>query len=117
MKKLTTTLCLTLTLLLGSVGMSNALPKCEGNYNKNTWTNCFGTRTSSNEAKYVGEFKDGLFYGQGTFTFPDGGKYIGEYKNGRWNGQGILTHGDGTKYVGEWYLGQNQLPWSSLVRG
>ena len=58
MRKLTATLCLTIAVLLGSAGMSNALPKCEGNYNKNTWTNCFGARTSSNGNKYIGELKN-----------------------------------------------------------
>ena len=35
---------------------------------------------------YVGELKDGEYYGQGTYTFPDGRKYVGEFREGiPWN--------------------------------
>jgi len=38
-------------------------------------------------AKYVGEWKDGKYHGQGTYTLADGGKYIGEVKENKpWNG-------------------------------
>ncbi|MDA9318371.1 hypothetical protein N9Q54_00865 [Octadecabacter sp.] len=30
----------------------------------------------------LGEFKDGAYNGQGTFTFADGRQYVGEYKDG-----------------------------------
>ena len=49
--------------------------------------------------KYVGEFKDGKYNGQGTYTFANGEKYVGEYKDGKRNGQGTATYGG--KYVGE----------------
>ena len=40
-----------------------------------------------NDGKYVGEFKDGTFHGQGTLTWKDGKKYEGEWKNNKpWNG-------------------------------
>ena len=45
--------------------------------------------------KYVGEWKDGKFHGQGTYTFPNGRKYLGEFKNGKRHGQGTLTSPDG----------------------
>ena len=36
--------------------------------------------------KYVGEYKDEKYHGQGTFTFPDGAKYVGEWREGKpWN--------------------------------
>ena len=39
---------------------------------------------------YVGEFKDGKYHGQGTYTYPDGRKYVGEFKDDEpWNGNGI----------------------------
>ncbi len=61
-----------------------------------------GTLTRADGAKYVGEFKDDLFYGQGTLTRADGAKYVGEFKDGKRNGQGTLTLPNGDKYVGEW---------------
>jgi hypothetical protein len=42
--------------------------------------------TSTDGQKYVGEFKDGLPNGQGTFTWKNG-KYVGEFKDEKmWNG-------------------------------
>ena len=63
--------------------------------------NGYGTYTFESGVKYVGEFKNGIWNGQGTFTFADG-KYVGEFKNGELHGQGTLTYTDGSKYVGEW---------------
>ena len=37
--------------------------------------------------KYVGEFLDGEFNGQGTYFFSNGEKYIGQYKDGKLNGK------------------------------
>jgi len=37
---------------------------------------------------YVGEWKNGKYNGQGTFTYPDGSKYVGEFKDGKSYGQG-----------------------------
>ena len=69
-----------------------------------------------NGEKYLGEYKDGLKYGHGTYTFPDGGKYVGEYKDGLPNGQGTETYPNGNKYVGEFkdgkYHGQGTYTWS-----
>jgi len=31
---------------------------------------------------YEGEFKDGKYDGQGTYTWPDGRKYVGEWLDG-----------------------------------
>ena len=70
--------------------------------------NCIGTFTFASGDKYVGEWKDGKYSGQGTYTFGHssewaGDKYVGEYKNGKRHGQGTFTYagGDGEKYVGE----------------
>ena len=65
------------------------------------------------EESMLGEYKDGLKNGQGTFTWNDGGKYVGEFKDGLKNGQGTYTWNDGGKYVGEYkdgkYHGQGTL--------
>ena len=104
-------------------GQSN-LPACQGS-EVSRWSNCFGSWTgsngdkyvgewrdgkyngqgtyiSANGDKYVGEFKDSNYNGQGTYTFANGGKYVGEYKDGKYNGQGTFTFTNGDKYVGEW---------------
>ena len=76
--------------------------------------------TLSNGDKYFGEFKDGKYDGQGTFTWPNGGKYTGKFKDGKYNGQGTYTYGkgewEGQKYVGEFkngkFNGQGIYTWS-----
>ena len=76
MRHLTATICVTLALLLGSVGVSSALPQCSsGQYD-----NCFGTFTYNGET-YVGEFRDYKNHGQGTYTSANGNKYVGEWRD------------------------------------
>ena len=58
------------------------------------------------DAKYIGEFKDGFFEdrqpnGQGTITYPNGNKYVGRLKDGEKDGQGTFTFSDGERYVGK----------------
>ncbi len=55
-----------------------------------------------NGTKYMGEWKDGEFHGQGTMTYHDGNKFVGKWKDGVYHGQGTMTYHDGRKYVGEW---------------
>ena len=58
-------------------------------------TNGFGTYTTANGDKYVGEFKDNKYEGQGTYTSASGDKYVGEWKDGKNNGQGTATFANG----------------------
>ena len=55
---------------------------------------------------YVGEWKDALFDGQGTWTFSFGGKYVGEHKNNALHGKGIMTRPDGHEFKGIWIDGE-----------
>ena len=98
MRKLTTSLCLTLLVFLGVVGKSFALPQCPSS---GVFHNCFGARTFEDGSTYVGEFRDGKLHGQGTYTFPSGTEYVGEFKDGKFHGQGTYTYVDGGRYVGE----------------
>ena len=84
MKTLLTTLCLTIAVLLGSMGESFALPPCPSDQNQR-YHNCFGTYTDANGNKYVGKWKDGKRNGQGTFASNNGDQYVGEYEDGKWN--------------------------------
>jgi hypothetical protein len=102
MKRLLTTLSLMLTVLIGSTGVSYALPFCPGSYNPDTWTNCFASYTFSSGAKYVGEWKDHRKNGQGTLTFANGNKYVGQWKSDKRHGRGAFTFANGEKYVGEY---------------
>ena len=71
-----------------------------------TYHLCFGTYTFADGEKYVGEFRDDEFHGQGTFTDGEGLRYVGEFKGGIPNGQGTLTLAGGDKYAGEFKDGQ-----------
>ena len=42
-------------------------------------------------------------HGQGTITFANGNKYVGELKNDMRNGQGTYM-ANGDKHVGEWKM-------------
>ena len=64
--------------LLLSAGEGLALPQCSGS----NWTNCFGTYTSASGAKYVGEFKNDLYHGQGIYTFADASVEEGIWEKG-----------------------------------
>jgi hypothetical protein len=106
----------------------NKLPPCSGT-DTTIWTNCFGSESIPNRHnytgdylngrrhgygvmdvtfeknhgdKYVGEFKDGTYNGQGTATFANGNKYVGEFKDGKKNGQGTFIFAQGHGYTGEW---------------
>jgi hypothetical protein len=88
-------------LLAGTAFGQSSLPACKGS-DSTKWSNCFGSWTTSNSDKYVGEFKEGKIHGQGTYTFANGNKYVGEFKDDYISGQGTKTWVDGGKHVGEW---------------
>ena len=54
---------------------------------------------------YIGNWKDGLMSGQGTYYFADGDKYVGEHMNNNRYGQGTYYFADGAYDVGEWKEG------------
>ena len=97
MKKL---LLIALILYAGNATASS-LPDCPSDQSKR-YHNCFGTYTSDNGEKYVGEWRDDKRHGQGTNTFASGEKYVGEWKDGERHGQGSNNWAFGDKYVGEW---------------
>ena len=41
-----------------------------------------------------------------TLTFPNGAKYVGEFKNDKWHGQGTLIFHDRTVVKGIWKNGK-----------
>ncbi len=62
------------------------------------------------EAKYVGQFKNGLAEGMGTCYYSNGERYEGEWKAGMFEGLGTLYLLDGTQVKGSWkestYMGK-----------
>tara|TARA_B110000196_G_C20880417_1_gene536404 strand:- start:5 stop:388 length:384 start_codon:yes stop_codon:yes gene_type:complete len=64
-----------------------------------------GTYTWANGNKYVGEWKDDMFNGQGTYTTKSW-EYVGEWKDGRCHGQGTKTWSDGAVFKGLWENGE-----------
>ena len=103
MKRFLTILCIPAALLLLSSTEGWSLPPCKGSVS--TWSNCFSAYTFPDGVKYVGEWKDGLPYGQGTLI-ADGHKYSGGGKNGKPHGYGAYTYDDGTVKKGMWVYGE-----------
>ena len=52
--------------------------RCPLKYSKRSWHNCVGTYTHASGNRYVGEFRNGLRNGKGTFTFLNGDMFVGE---------------------------------------
>jgi len=66
-------------------------------------------------AKYQGDVVIGKPHGFGTVVYPDGNKYVGEWMNGLFHGQGIYTiDSNGYKYVGEYRTGSL---WNGTIKG
>ena len=96
-----TLVTLLLACCFGSAMAQSNLPACRF-WVVSQWTNCLGSQSFANGNKYVGEYKDGKFNGQGRYTWPDGEEYVGEFKDDMYNGQGRYSFANGDKYVGEY---------------
>jgi len=73
-----------------------------------TWSG--GGSTWAPGSEYVGEFKDGILNGLGTYTYPDGSKYVGEFKDGLRHGQGKMSYLHVTRQSGLWEKGMYLSP-------
>ena len=78
------------------------------------WGKCcdykwMGFGEKDTQPKYQGQVKDGKPNGLGSLTYPDGSKYVGEWKDDKYHGQGTwFGKGEwkGQKYVGEYKDGK-----------
>merc|ERR1712185_761960 len=58
------------------------------------------------KARYVGEFFNGLYHGEGTFEWPDKAHvYRGQWQFGEMSGKGTMTTSNGSIYSGEFHAG------------
>ena len=94
-------LCLIISGCSGGGTTSNLpksdLPDCETVYQASVysvkdWNNCQGAVQDQNGGQYVGEFKNGMFHGQGIYTWASGSQYVGEWKDDVRHGQGTHTY-------------------------
>ena len=75
-------------------------PDSQSNYQN--WSNCVRTHTHTNGDQYTGEWQDGKYHGQGTFTWISGAQYVGEWKEHKRQGQGVYIEPDGEISTGIW---------------
>ena len=118
LKRLTTSILLTLVVLIGTAGcgtvnrngyfsdVSMTGGGIASGYFLNNRLHGQGTHTYADGNKYVGEFRGGKPNGQGTATFANGSKFVGEFRDGKLHGQGTITYADGEEYVGEFRVGK-----------
>ena len=50
-----------------------------------------------NSENYHGQFKNDVFYGEGTYRWEDGTKYVGQWAANKKHGKGYFDHGTGHK--------------------
>jgi len=67
--------------LCWSVLAQNQLLECQGSDYRN-WSNCFGFHSTVNGNKYVGEWKNGKFNGQGIISYTNGDVTEGIWQDG-----------------------------------
>ncbi len=93
-------------LLVGLIliaGSCLALSDCPDN---SPLHNCSAEVEFESGSRYVGDFVDGLYEGQGEYTYSDGEGYVGAFLDGKFHGQGTYTYANGDKYVGEFKRGK-----------
>jgi hypothetical protein len=88
---------LSMCLLLG--GRAFALPPCPAEEDK-AYHACFGTYVDPSGDKYVGEFMNDNYNGQGTYYSANGDRYVGSFRDGAYEGKGTLYYADGDIYSG-----------------
>jgi hypothetical protein len=72
---------------------------------KNGLRSGHGTYTLLNKDSYTGGWKDGKKHGRGTYTWVNGDSYVGGWKNGQQHGHGVYHAAKGHSYDGNWLGG------------
>lgn len=73
---------------------------------ESTWNNCTGTTEFPNGDRYVGNFRNGMPDGIGTYYWKNGRQYSGEVKNARASGKGKFTTRTNIVYQGDFIDGK-----------
>jgi len=63
-------------------------------------------RQPSTGFKYVGQFAENCFHGEGEAIFHDNSIYKGQWQDGQKSGHGQFRSVNGATYVGSWTVGQ-----------
>mmetsp|Transcript_9824 Transcript_9824/g.11098 ORF Transcript_9824/g.11098 Transcript_9824/m.11098 type:complete len:92 (+) Transcript_9824:89-364(+) len=64
-------------------------------------------KPTSTPTKYTGQWKNSLYHGRGTFTWPNRSQYVGEWENGREHGKGkFVSFDDKVVLDGQWSKGK-----------
>lgn len=61
-----------------------------------------GETTYGNQDTYVGEYRNGLKWGMGTYTWANGSSYTGQWVSDRLHGKGVWIDTNQVKWIGEW---------------
>ena len=77
------------------------LERFEGNWKDGIY-NGQGTLIFKSQEQYIGEWKDGKRQGKGMNLWPDRMRYEGEFKENKMNGKGFFLWPDGMRYEGDW---------------
>lgn len=56
--------------------------------------------------RYIGQFSNDLFHGEGFRVWSDGSEYRGHWVNGQKSGQGEYVSPENLRYVGQWEAGR-----------
>jgi hypothetical protein len=51
---------------------------------------------------YDGEWREGVIYGQGKYTFSSGASYDGQWVDNKFQGRGTYIWPSGAMYIGDW---------------
>jgi len=82
----------------------SGLINCQSNDHQE-WTNCKGNYKAETGHEYSGLFKEGKII-KGISLYPGGSKYVGEFKNYVPHGYGTFVWANGEKYFGMWKFGK-----------
>ncbi len=63
-------------------------------------------RSNNDQLGYTGEFKDGLYHGQGRYYDVNGSSYEGQWQEGKFHGKGKMIDKDGNIFEGDFVQGK-----------
>ena len=83
---------------LAAEGLESDLPQCSSS---DFFHNCLASTVFENGDKYIGEWKNHEYDGNGIYIYSNGERYVGEFKKNKSSGYGTYNYKNGDIYVGE----------------